>query len=117
MKKEIIITSLLTALLAFFTIGGDRLLSHFMLMWVCIAFTFIFLFGVIFFLKEKPQDERELQHYMDADRKAYMFGSICLAVVIVHQGIWGVIEPLFPVVLLAMVLSRAIFLGSNRSHH
>ncbi len=88
-----------------------------MLMWVCIVFTFIFLVGVIFFLKEKPEDERELQHYMDADRKAYMFGSVFLAGIVVYQGVWSFIDPLFPVALLIMILSRMIFLYSSRNNN
>ncbi|MES2409474.1 MAG: hypothetical protein V4509_04220 [Patescibacteria group bacterium] len=117
MKKEIIVTFVLALLLAFFSTGGDRLLSHFMLMWVCIAFIILFVIGVILFLKEKPRDERDEVHYMNADRKAYMFGSIFLAGIVVYQGMWGFIDPLFPVVLLIMILSRMLFLYSSRNNN
>ncbi len=114
MKKEIIVTGIITALSVFFALGGDKSLSHYMLMWLCIVFVVIFYFSIALFLKEKPRDEREEAHFKKADRLAYVVATFLLASYIAYQGIWSEIDPVLSAILGIIVLSRTIILLNSQ---
>lgn len=117
MKKEIIITSIIALLSLFFTLGGDKSLSHDMLMWLCIVFVIIFYFSIALFLKEKPKDEREEAHFKKADRVAYVVSTFLLASYITYQGIWTEIDPFLSAILGVIVLSRTFVLFHSQKEN
>lgn len=58
--------------------------------------------------RENPNDEREAQNQYAASRTAYAVGCLVLIGTLVVQGIRHHIDPMIPIILLAMVSAKLI---------
>ncbi len=58
--------------------------------------------------RENPGDEREAQNQYTASRAAYIVGNVILIATLVVQGVRHDIDPMIPIILLAMVSAKLV---------
>ena len=72
-----------------------------------VAFVLVAIF-LVFLWHEKPEDERELINQNIASRAAYIVGSLVLIVALVVQGFQHNVDPIIPIALFAMIVTKLI---------
>jgi cobalamin synthase len=63
---------------------------------------------IVFFWREQPNDEREMQNQAVASRSAYIVGSLVLIVALVVQSLRHELDAAIPIALLAMIATKIV---------
>jgi FtsH-binding integral membrane protein len=63
---------------------------------------------LVFFWREKPNDEREYENQAHASRVAYLVGSGALLIAMAVQSIQHTLDATAPVTLLAMIVTKLV---------
>lgn len=114
MKKTVFIESALLALLSgllLWLLNPFNLMMKVMLstgVIVCLAVLYLVKFFIIF--KEKPQDERDLQHRYHSSWASYSTVSILLFVGVIVESLQGVVDLWLIVAFAGMLISKLISL-------
>ena len=63
---------------------------------------------LVLFVREQPDDEREMQNQALASRSAYTIGSLVLITGLIVQSLNHSLDPVVPIALLAMIATKVI---------
>lgn len=68
---------------------------------------------LVFFWREQPDDEREMQNQALASRGAYTVGSLVLLVALIVQSSSHNLDPVVPITLFSMIATKIIIQRSK----